>query len=130
MPPHTLFIHTRDLDSKVSFHNKKAFITYTLAEQLHFEEPHFARLLWLGGSKEVALVFADFVKRQSVNNELLPYLGSSATGAYYSWIPLASNHIPQTGIITIEHANKSSIAATSNFNIAIEIAPESWINGA
>ena len=118
-------------------------ISYTLVKDLEYkEEEYFARLVSVSGAKEVVLVFADFVRRQHVNGELEPYLGSSATTGRNSWVPLANNVIPSFGLLHLRKANLTSLPAkkikntsdseTPGYTLAlvIEIAPKSWINGA
>jgi hypothetical protein len=129
MPSQTIVIQTHDSQNHTSKEGSKWYITYTLADILKFDEPHYARLLYLGGTKEICLVFADFLKRQNVNGVLVPYLGCSSTAASASWVPLSSNHIPQTGVITLISTTLTALTATSKITICIEVAPESWING-
>ena len=132
MPLHTIVIQSHDSKNRYSIQGTKFYITYTLADILKFKEPHCARLLWFdGGNATIFLVLADFLKSQNVNGILLPYLGSSVTDAINSWIPLASNYIPQTGVITVIKASgKTHIGPASKFSLSIEIAPESSIYGA
>ena len=108
---------------------KEVILSYQLSAPLVFQEPHFARLLWLGGDSAATLVFADFVERQEVNGEKLQYLGCSATGSLCGWVPLASDYIPHFGFLFLRHANWSTAYATKKFTVIIEIAPLSWING-
>ena len=133
MPSHTIVLQSDSTrGNQHSIEGLKCFITYSIAETLKFEEPHCARLLWIeGGTALIFFVLADFVKRQNVNGVLQPYLGCSVTDSVSSWVPLASNHIPQTGIITIvKGVGKTSIGAATKFSLSIEIAPESLIYGA
>lgn len=96
--------------------------SYTLPEALHFDEPHFARLVWLGGSKKSCLVFADFVKTQYVNGQLEPFLGCSGSSAIGSpWIPLASSYIPSFGFIKVRPTNFSSLSEETKLTLIVEI---------
>ena len=103
--------------------------SYNLVDPLKFTEPHCARLLWLGGSKNPCLLFADFVERQNVNGSFEPFLASTAAGAKTGWVPLASNQIPQIGYYKLRRANLAALGA-GTYTVVVEIAPLSWINGA
>ena len=131
MSSQTIVIHSHDPENKPKaiIQGTKCYITYTLADTLKFEEPHCARLLWVyGGVSPVFLIFADFVKRQNVDGVLLPYLGRK--DHISGWVPLASNHIPQTGIITVlKSRGETGIGNKTKFTIAIQIAPEALIYG-
>ena len=132
MPSKTIVIQSHSPINRTEIYETQCFITYTLADTLKFKEPHYARLLWLYGgvSTNLFFVYADFVKRQNVDGVLLPYLGCRTNSTVSGWVPLASNHISQTGLITvIKTRGASSIAQTTIFTVAIEIAPESLIYG-
>ena len=104
--------------------------SYSLSKPLEFKEDHFARLVFLSGTKEIALLFADFVRRQEVNGALEPYLGASAAASLNSWVPLANNCIPSFGLLHIRQANFSTLPEGKKVTAVIEIASKSWIDGA
>lgn len=121
----TLGPFTLVIQSEISqLHRRQGanFVTsYSLPNSLHFDKQYYARLVWLGGVNKSVLVFADFVQRQHVNGSLEPYLGCSASSARNGWVPLASNHIPAFGVITVRpaiHASPRDLKLT----IVIEIA--------
>ena len=120
-------------NSKTSKVNRRVASEYTLsydlAKPLEYKEDHFARLVSLSGSKVIVLVFADFVRRQQVNGQLEPFLGTSASNSLNSWVPLANNSVIPIGCLHIRTANKSSIPAGTKLTVVIEIASKSWING-
>lgn len=117
--------------SKINqFSGKEYTISYALASRLEFKEDHFARLVFLSGTKNIVLVFADFVRGQDVNGVLEPYLGSSATASLNSWVPLANNSVPSHGLLHIRNANLTPLAAGRKITLVIEIASKSWIDGA
>ena len=129
MSPRTIIIQS-GLSELVYRNNGQYLISYKLTEPLKFSEPHFARLLWMGGyNKNISLVFADFVERQEINGQLEPYLGCSAASSVPSWVKLASNNIPSIGFIQVKLANTGSIPDYQKFTFIIEIASQSWIHG-
>ena len=118
-------------NSKVNYRVGSEYtLSYGLAKPLEYKEDHFARLVSLSGAKEVVLVFADFLRRQQVNGQLEPYLGTSAANSRNSWVPLANNSVPAIGLMRIKTANTKHFSAGSNITVVIEIASLSWINGA
>jgi hypothetical protein len=128
---HTIVAQSGVEGSQYYFIDKKFYFSYNLVEALTFDEPHYARLLYFGGSNKQSLfVFADFLQRQNVNGHLEPYLGCSSVAATSSWVPLASNHIPAIGYLQITTSDRKAIAGGYYFTIVIEIAPKSWIYGA
>ena len=131
MPLHTIVAQSHSPGANyytVKYHSTTKYIfSYRLTEPLIFQEPHFARLLWLGGSKETCLVFADFVESQNVNGAFEPYLGCSAAGSLKGWVPLASNHIPAYGYIHLLHTDRTKIFGIKKLTAIIEIAPESFL---
>ena len=129
MATRVIVINSRESE-KVFRHNGRFLISYRLTNPLKFSEPHYARLLWIGGRANVSFVLADFVARQEVNGQLEPYLGCSATGSASHWVPLSSNLIPSDGFIQIRFANGTAIPANTKFTLVIEIASESWVHGA
>jgi hypothetical protein len=116
--------------SKYSSSKFSHFIRYRLAEPLQFDEPHYARLLYCGGSKDPLLVFTDFTERQHVNGEFHSFLGSSSPNSKSSWVALSSNYVPSVGIIKLSQTNQSSVPeGPKHYTLVIEIASESWIHG-
>jgi hypothetical protein len=129
--PHTIVIQGGK--SVVNNFTKGSHLySYHLNEQLNFTEPHYARLLYLGGASDSCFVFADFVERQNINGELHPFLGCSAKqGNINSWVRLSSNHIPTCGYIQLRPTSPHRpLSATSTHTIIIEIASESFVHGA
>ena len=118
-------------NSKVNDHaGSEHTLSYDLVKPLEYKEDHFARLVSISGTKEIVLVFADFLQRQQVNGKLEPFLGTSAANSRNSWVPLANNCVPTIGLVRIKTANTKHLAARSNITVVIEIASQSWINGA
>lgn len=109
---------------------KTFYLGYKLSgPPLKFTEPHYARLLYLGGSANPVLVFADFLQRQQVNGELEPYLGTSSPQSPNSWVRLDTDSIPEIGYIKLRRADNQAITtAAPRFTVVIEIASESWIH--
>ncbi len=105
--------------------------TYSLAKPLNFTEPHYARLLYVGNATITTFVFADFVERQHVSGEPLPYLGCTAKqGCINPWVPLASNHIPSFGYVQLRPADsRYHLEEGSRQSIVIQVASESFLNG-
>ena len=68
--------------SKVNIREGSEYIlSYDLAKPLKYKEDHFARLVSVSGTREIVLVFTDFVQRQQVNGQLEPFLGTSAANS-------------------------------------------------
>lgn len=109
---------------------REVVLSYQLASPLRFKEPHFGRLLWLGGDSTPTLVFANFIELQQVNGQQAPFLGCSASGGLRDWVPLASDYIPDFGFLTIQRANNSSIPKNKKWTVVIQIASKTWIHGA
>lgn len=130
MPFHTIVTQTGLPICRSFVVGKTLHFSYNLPEPLKFSEPHCARLLWLGGSKKVCLLFADFVERQHVNGAFEPFLASTAVGAISGWVPLSSNQIPQIGYYKLRTANFETLEPGKKYTAVVEIAPLSWINGA
>ena len=129
MATRVIVINSRNSE-KVFHHDGRYLISYKLTDSLKFTEPHYARLLWLGGfNKNISFVLADFVARQEVDGQLEPYLGCSATGSASHWVPLSSNLIPSDGFVQVRLANGKRIPANTNFVLLIEIGSESWVHG-
>ena len=128
MSTRVIVIHSGNSE-KVFFHDGRYLVSYRLSNPLKFTEPHYARLVWLGGYKNVTIVFADFVERQEVDGEREPYLGCSAAASTPHWVPLSSNFIPATGFLQIRLANGKRIPANQKFTIVVEIGSESWVHG-
>lgn len=127
MMPELLVV--QNTKSKINEVSGKGYtVSYSLSKPIEFKEESFARLVSLSGTKDVALVNADFVRRQEVNGVLEPYLGCSV-GYPNSWVPLANNCIPSFGLLQIHHHNFTPILAGRKITIVIEIASKSWING-
>ena len=110
--------------------DREIVLSYQLAEQLRFKEPHFARLLWLGGDTTPTLVFTDFVALQHVNGQRAPFLGCSAASALCDWVPLAADYIPDFGFLTLQRANYTNVPKNKKWTVLIQIASKSWIHGA
>lgn len=128
---YTIVAQSHSPGVQIFWREKRYVFSYHLIEPLKFTEPHFARLLWLGGGNSPNLVFVDFVKRQNVNGILEPYIGCSAAGSLEGWVPLASDHIPSFGYIQVESSDKKKLSGVHNYTAIFEIAPESFIkNGA
>ena len=131
MPFHTLVTQTASDNCYTYTVGQNYYISYNLAEQLDFTEPHCARLLWASGTiKASCLLFADFVKRTYVNGELEPFLGGTASEALVGWVPLASNKIQQIGYYYIRRSDSGKINDDKKFTIIVEIAPQAFIYGA
>jgi hypothetical protein len=104
--------------------------TYHLTRALNFTEPHYAKLLYIGGIDRASLIFTDFIASQEVSGNLEPFLGSSGVGTERDWVALASNYIPTSGYIQVRYANTSNITKESNITCIILIESESNIHGA
>ncbi len=110
------------------------FLRYQLASSLRFQEPHYARLVHIGGVQLPVLVYTDFVERQHVNGQFSSYLGNSGASSSNTWVPLASNHIPTFGFLQLSLANRGNLgdvesASDKKYTLIIEFGSESWVHG-
>ena len=127
--PTTLVIESVKCVSKFMVGGKLAF-SYKLKEPLRFDKPHFVRLQRVLGLTHDALVFADFVVQSNFNSELEQYLGcSSIYFDYNSWVPLATNSIPDYGYCYLKSAFANLATTETEFVIVLEIASEDYIYG-
>ena len=130
--PHTIVIQSDAPNSQLTRirESKTIQFAYHLDKPLEFNEQHYARLLWFGGTVAPCCLFVDFLQRQNFNGVLEPFLASTASGAKTSWVPLASNYIPSVGYRYIRQDDGNGIRRGQKYTSVIEIASESWINGA
>jgi hypothetical protein len=130
MGPYKIVVQSSQ-SSETRLEGSNFAISYSLPWSLLFLEPHFARLLFVGGYSKGLFVFADFVELQYVNGKVEPFLGCSSTSAVNTWVPLASTHIPSIGYLHVRSAKGRTPADLGDkLNIVIEIASNTWINGA
>lgn len=105
-------------------------VSYEFPEQYAFDEPAYARLVFAGGlGNGPVCVFTDFTRAQPFcSGHLLPYLGRSDSKTC-SWLPLASNFIPNTGFIVVGRADRTIPGnhRAETIQVVIEVATESWI---
>jgi len=127
--PTCLVFESAKCASKYILGDRLAF-SYSLREPLRFEKPHFARLQHVLGLKHDALVFADFVAQCNYNSDLEQYLGcSSIYFDYNSWVPLATNNVPDFGYCYLKSTFDNLATTASEFIVIIEIASEDYIYG-
>ncbi len=130
MPQTVVAQYTESGHQLINQETRTLSFSYHLTEVLKFSEPHYARLIFVGGAGNPTFVFADFVQPQQVNGQLESYLGCSSAGSVSSWVPIATDSIPAFGYIHLRRADNRNITTKDPiFSVVIEIASESWING-
>ena len=130
MGPYTIVVQSAE-STETHLEGANFLISYSLPWSLLFLEPHFARLLYVGGYGQALLVFADFVELQNVNGKAEPYLGCSANSAVNSWVPLSSTHVSSIGYLHVRSTKgKTPADLEKKLTIVIEVASKAWVNGA
>lgn len=92
-------------------------ISYRLAKELKFSEPHLVRLSHVQFTSRLqphCVVLTDFTHPQLYNGELLGFAGNTNPDAVNDYLPLLSNHVPAFGKIRLRpfpgiRISKSSI---------------------
>lgn len=114
------------------------FIGYMLHHTLQFDEPHYARLLWVYVTKQnqepldqPLVVVANFVQDQECKGDRYPFLGCSGISGPQPWVALASPLcIPQSGHYIVSTPHYTPIPDNAHYTIIIEVAPKSIVYGA
>ncbi len=109
----------------------KFYFSYILPEPAkQFEEPHFARLLWVYPKTKTPLyICADFVQEQLIDGKRIPFIGCTDGAFQIFWAPLVINPLPTTGVIFASSCGGENLRLNLKLYVGIEIASATWLNG-
>lgn len=101
-------------------------LDFRLPRSLHFEAPHFARLLHVSGLRQPVFVHSSFTKPQPFNHWEQRLFGISSS-PNNQFVPITGNSIPATNSLTLFNVSGELFGPTlSDITIVFQVAPAAW----